>query len=184
MHFTIHPGIALIIGLYAASASAIPEPALPAQVTIENITLNRCSIAPVKALMVFKVGYASLYATDCSALTEEFYETVKQLSFEYYREIPGDAFGKAAANFLKKNLAPETWDLLEEKISEFNSHYKDIKPGDRYDMIYTPGEGLQLLLNNELLTTEADPVFAKAYFEIWFGADPYDKTLKKRLLNP
>lgn len=179
-----YPGIALMISLYTATAAAIPDPALPAQVTIENITLNRCSIAPVKALVVFKVGYASLYALDCSRLTEDFYDTTKQLSFEYYREIPGDAFGKAAANFLKKNLEPETWTLLEEKINNFNSHYRDVVAGDRYDMIHTPGEGLQLLLNNELLTTEADPVFAKAYFEIWFGEDPYDKTLKTRLLNP
>src|SRR5687767_5002755 len=115
--------------------SAIPEPLLPAQVTLEQNVLNRCSIAPVKALLVFKVGYASLYTQDCAALSTDFYGSMKQLSFEYHREIPGDAFAKASANFLKKNLTPETWTGLADKIDSFNSHYKDIGPGDRYDLV-------------------------------------------------
>lgn len=174
----------LLFICYSACVSAIPEPSLPAQVTIENHVLQRCSIAPVKALMVFKVGYASVYTQDCAALSTEFYGSIKQLSFEYYREIPGDAFAKAAANFLKKNLAPETWTALEDKINAFNNRYQDIVPGDRYDLVYLPGKGLQLLLNGELLAAESDPLFAESYFSIWLGEHPYDKTLKSRLLTP
>jgi hypothetical protein len=162
---------------------AIPGPGLPEQVTIGDAVLNRCSIAPVKALVVFKVGYASVYTQDCVSLATDFYGSMKQLSFEYHREVPGDAFAKAAANFLKKNLSPETWTALEDKIASFNSHYRDIVPGDRYDLVYAPGQGLRLLLNGELLAVETDAVFAHAYFEIWFGAQPYDKTLKSRLLG-
>lgn len=174
----------LLLICYSGFASAIPAPSLPAQVTIEAKVLNRCSIAPVKALMVFKVGYASIYTQDCAALTEDFYGSIKQLSFEYHRDIPGDAFGKAAANFLKKNLSPESWAALEERINAFNSRYKDIGPGDRYDLVYLPGNGLQLLLNDELLAVETDALFAEAYFTIWLGEHPYDKTLKSRLLAP
>jgi hypothetical protein len=174
---------AILISVVLNSAYAIPEPMLPEQVTIGDAVLNRCSIAPVKALVVFKVGYASVYTQDCATLTTDFYGSMKQLSFEYHREVPGDAFAKAAANFLKKNLPAETWTALEDKINAFNSHYRDIGPGDRYDLVYTPDRGLRLLLNGEILTAEADPVFAHAYFEIWFGAQPYDKTLKSRLLG-
>lgn len=163
-------------------AHAIPEPTLPAQVTVDNAVLNRCSVATVKALLVFKVGYASVYTRDCATLATDFYGSMKQLSFEYHREVPGDAFAKAAANFLKKNLSPETWTALEEKINAFNSHYRDIGPGDRYDLVYAPGQGVRLLLNGEVLTAETDPVFAHAYFEIWFGEHPFDKALKSRLL--
>jgi hypothetical protein len=165
-------------------AHAIPDPRLPAQVTIGDTALNRCSIATVKALLVFKVGYASIYTQDCAALATDFYGSMKQLSFEYHRDVPGDAFAKAAANFLQKNLPPDTWTALEAKINTFNGHYRDIGPGDRYDLVYMPGEGLRLLLNGELLVAETDTVFAHAYFEIWFGEDPYDRTLKSRLLTP
>lgn len=173
----------LLLACCSGSAHAIPEPTLPAQVTIGDTVLNRCSIAPVKALVVFKVGYASVYTQDCATLATDFYGSMKQLSFEYHREVPGDAFAKAAANFLKKNLSPETWTALQDKIASFNSHYRDIGPGDRYDLVYAPGQGLRLLLNGEVLTAETDAVFANAYFEIWFGAKPYDKTLKARLLG-
>jgi hypothetical protein len=176
----LYSGLLLIC--YSACANAIPEPLLPEQVTLEQGVLNRCSIAPVKALMVFKVGYASLYTRDCAALLHDFYGSMKQLSFEYHREIPGDAFAKASANFLKKNLTDETWAGLADKIDSFNSHYKDIGPGDRYDLIYVPDQGLKLLLNGELLVAESDTLFAHAYLQIWFGEDPYDKTLKSRLL--
>jgi hypothetical protein len=170
----------LLLGL-SCGAHAVPR--LPDQIMLDNIRLQRCSDAEVKALVVFKVAYASVFMPDCTALTSDFYGSIKQLSFEYQREVPGDAFTKSAANFLKKNLAPETWTALEDKINAFNAHYKDIGPGDRYDLVYLPEQGLRLLLNDELLATESDPVLAKAYFTIWFGDKPFDKSLKAKLLT-
>jgi len=171
----------VLLGL-SCGAHAIPR--LPDQIMLDNIRLQRCSSAEVKALVVFKVGFASVFMPDCAALTANFYGSIKQLSFEYEREVPGDAFAKSAANFLKKNLAPEAWTALEAKINAFNAHYKDIGPGDRYDLVYLPEQGLRLLLNDELLATESDPQLAQAYFTIWFGDKPFDKGLKSRLLSP
>ena len=171
----------LLLTGYMGFAQAVPR--LPDQIMLDNIQLQRCSFAEVKALVVFKVGYASVFMPDCAALTTDFYGSIKQLSFEYQREIPGDAFAKSAANFLKKNLASETWTALEDRINAFNAHYKDIGPGDRYDLVYLPDQGLRLLLNDELLATESDPLLAQAYFTIWFGDKPFDKNLKSRLLT-
>lgn len=174
----------LSLGASSACAAAISESQLPPHSMVENFSLQRCSSAPVKALKVFKVGYAAVYMRDCAELTSDFYGSMKQLSFEYHREIPGDAFADAAADFLKKNLSPETWAALEGKINAFNSHYKDIGPGDRYDLVHLAGRELRLLLNGELLASESDALFAQSYFTIWFGEHPFDKTLKSRLLTP
>jgi hypothetical protein len=172
-----------VVVLLSLSVCAHAVPRLPDQIMLDNIQLQRCSSAEVKALLVFKVGYASVFMPDCAALTTDFYGSIKQLSFEYERAVPGDAFAKSAANFLKKNLAPETWTALEDKINAFNAHYKDIGPGDRYDLVYLPNQGLRLLLNDELLVAESDPLLAQAYFTIWFGDKPFDKGLKSKLLT-
>ncbi len=166
-----------------STAYALPPSALPENINIENTSLQRCSIAPVKALKFIKVGYASLYVNDCDVLTSGLESNLKQLSFEYYKAIPGDAFGKAATNFLVKNLPPEIFDQLEAKITEFNAAYKDIDKGDRYDLRRIPGKGISLYLNGELLSTETDEAFADAYFKIWFGERPFNKKLKSRLLS-
>ncbi|HAM74420.1 MAG TPA: hypothetical protein DCQ09_01995, partial [Alcanivorax sp.] len=56
--------------------------------------MARCSSADVKALKVFNVGQASLFRADCSAADP--LAPPMRLAFGYNREVPGDAFAKAA----------------------------------------------------------------------------------------
>ena len=165
------------------NALAIPKPKLPVYVGMDGKVLQRCSIAKVKALKIFKVGYASLYLEDCSAIDNNIALLPKQVSFEYYREIPGDAFAKAATNFLKKNLSAEEFSELEPTIQAFNSKYKDTVAGDRYDLSYIPNKGVSLYLNGKLLSMAENNDFAQAYFKIWFGEKPFSKRLKTNLLK-
>ena len=64
---------------------------------------QECSRADVKALKVFTVGEASLSRMNCDD-TDPLSPPLK-LEFAYFREVPGDAFAKAALHFLEKNRA-------------------------------------------------------------------------------
>ncbi|WP_303760707.1 chalcone isomerase family protein [Alcanivorax jadensis] len=141
-----------------------------------------CHRSDVKALRFITVGEARLLRLDCNV--ENLLAAPMRLEFSYNREVPGDAFAKAALNFLEKNLNDRDFEQLKPRFERFNSHYRDIDDGDTYAMIYQDEE-LLLMLNDEPLTTEQGDRFARAYLRIWFGEKPYSNNLKQALLgNP
>lgn len=139
-----------------------------------------CHRLDVKALRFITVGEARLLREDCNSA--DLLAPPMRLEFSYDREVPGDAFAKAAMNFLEKNLNREDFQALKPRFERFNSHYKDIGDGDTYSMVYRDGT-LFLQLNDQPLTREEGDRFAKAYLRIWFGNDPYSSRLKSNLLG-
>ena len=141
-----------------------------------------CHRSDVKALRFITVGEARLLRQDCNV--DDLLAAPMRLEFSYHREVPGDAFAKAAMNFLEKNLNNSDFNQLKPRFERFNSHYRDIGDGDTYAMVYQ-NEQLLLMLNDEPLTTEQGDRFARAYLRIWFGENPYSNNLKQALLgNP
>ncbi|MEJ2519407.1 MAG: chalcone isomerase family protein [Desulfuromonadales bacterium] len=55
--------------------------------------------------------------------------------------------------------------------------------GDRYRLIYRPGTGTELRLNDRRLGTIPGDDFAVAYFSLWLGEQPIDKRFRDRLLG-
>ena len=143
---------------------------------------QQCHRSDVKALRFITVGEARLLRQDCNV--DDLLAAPMRLEFSYQREVPGDAFAKAAMNFLEKNLSDSEFEQLKPRFERFNSHYQDIGDGDTYAMVYQD-EQLQLLLNNDPLTSEQGAQFAEAYLTIWFQEKPYSSNLKQALLgNP
>jgi len=66
------------------------------------------------------------------------------------------------------NTRPLT-DRIETLISVFK---EGINRGDIYDLIYTPGKGVESFKNGNLVTTVAGLDFKKALFGIWLCAKP------------
>lgn len=143
--------------------------------------MARCSSADVKALKVFNVGQASLFRADCSAADP--LAPPMRLAFGYNREVPGDAFAKAARKMIERNVSDDTFKALKPRIETFNSHYRTTRDGDRYTLDYGQDQSLVLRLNGEKLAEEQGKEFAQAYFTIWFGDDPYSDNLKEELLS-
>lgn len=143
--------------------------------------MSRCSSADVKALKVFNVGQASLFRADCGAADP--LAPPMRLAFGYNREVPGDAFAKAARKMIERNVGEDTFEALKERIDAFNSHYRTTRDGDRYTLDYDEDQSMVLRLNGEKLAEEQGEDFAQAYFSIWFGDDPYSDDLKEELLS-
>lgn len=139
-----------------------------------------CHRGDVNALRFFTVGEARLLRKSCTV--DDLLTAPLKLEFSYTREISGDAFAKAAMNYLEKNLNSRDFNQLKPRFQHFNSHYRDIDNGDTYTMVYQD-ETLSLLLNKQPLTHEQGDRFAQAYLRIWFGDNPYSKNLKEALLG-
>lgn len=139
-----------------------------------------CTRSDVKALRFITVGEATLSRHDCQA--DDLLSPPLRLTFRYFRDVPGDAFAKAALNFLEKNLQATEFDRYQSRFQAFNSHYQDISDGDAYSLTYRE-DGLTLALNNQLLASEAGTTFVRYYLRIWFGETPYSQSLKENLLD-
>lgn len=143
--------------------------------------LPRCSTGKVKALKFFHVGQASLFRQDCAA--DDKLAPPLRLAFGYNREVPGDAFAKAAREMIERNLSEQRFQALQQRLDAFNRHYRTTNDGDRYTLDYDRDQSLVLRLNGEVLAREQGRDFADAYLSIWFGEDPYSDNLKEALLS-
>ena len=138
-----------------------------------------CTRSDVKALRFITVGEATLSRHDCQ--TDDLQSPPLRLTFRYFRDVPGDAFAKAALNFLEKNLQATEFNRYQDRFQAFNSHYQDINDGDAYSLTYRE-DGLTLALNNQPLVSETSATFARHYPRILLGATPYSLSLKEHLL--
>jgi hypothetical protein len=69
------------------------------------------------------------------------------------------------------------------EIDRFNEFYEDVEPGDRYELTYLPGVGTELALNGQSRGRVEGAEFASALFSIWLGRQPFDASLKRKLLG-
>ena len=158
-----------------------PSPALAAPVLADDSTLRQCRSAPVQALRFIEVGKASLWREDCVSGDAALMPPLA-LEFAYQRAVPGDAFSRSAMAMVERNVSPDHFADLRERLQAFNAAYRDIDDGDRYQLHYLDDGRLELRLNGELLAAEQGHEFARAYLSIWFGPQPYSDRLKRQLL--
>ncbi len=74
---------------------------------------------------------------------------------------------------------------IRQEMSRFLAFFHDnVAEDDIFDIVYRPGKGVRIVLNGrELGVVEAGPVFRRALFGIWLGADPVQEDLKAAMLG-
>ncbi|KAL7536830.1 hypothetical protein ACHAXR_007417 [Thalassiosira sp. AJA248-18] len=126
--------------------------------------------------------------------------TAQPIALEIYYHKPARAMDLQWATnaFIEKNLpthTPTIADLptkIQQQLSQFNNLYKNVQTGDRYSLQYIPGNGISLLLNDELLgmagndlSLQEEQEFARLIYSVWFGSEvPFSESMKKELLTP
>jgi Chalcone isomerase-like len=168
-----------VIGLGLATAHA--EEMFPPTLQTAAAKLVQCSRAELKAFRLIHVGNAALYLEDCQT-NDIFTQSPKQLRFAYEKAIPAKAFREASEEYLKINLGQQ-YAQWEQAFKDFNSNYHDVKEGDYYDLVFDSKAGLQLFLNQKLLGSITNAEQGLAYFNVWFGKEPFSEDLKKTLLT-
>lgn len=77
------------------------------------------------------------------------------------------------------NTAP-----IQKEIDSFINVFKsEIKVGDVYDLIYTPGKGVEVFKNGKSQSVTPGLPLKRALFGIWLGEKPAQKDLKEALLG-
>jgi hypothetical protein len=165
-----------------------------AALTIENISFDESvhidnqqipirGVALLRWMKLFKVYVAALYLPQNLPSDEVLADIPKRLEISYLVSIDGPDFGKGAEAILERNVTPNELARLRTRIDQLNAVYRDVKPGDRYALTYTPGSGTELSYNGSPLITIEGADFAAAYFGIWLGKNPIDEKMRNRLIS-
>ncbi len=163
------------------SSQTWAENSFPDSVKTTSTPLEKCHETAIDVMVFIDVADVALYLADCNKLPET--SGKKQLSFLYHRTIEGDDFVEAAETLLKRNLSSADYKAIEAELKRFNAAYEDVESGDSYD-IRQMQNGLYLFKNGRQLAYSSSSLLAESYYQIWFGADPFNKVLKEQLLAP
>lgn len=133
---------------------------------------------------VIKAYVAALYLAPGSAPETALQDVPKRLELHYFWAIKGPDFGKAAERIMAAAFPSSQLEPLRERVKQLHAAYRDVKPGDRYSLTYSPGTGTELSLNDRPIVTIPGADFAAVYFAIWLGEKSGNPALRQQLLKP
>jgi hypothetical protein len=169
------------------SKESFPDP-VTIQTTDGSATL-RATGAALRKKLLWKVYAVVGYADERIALGEDpglaivESKLAKRMHLRMLRDVDAQKIANGVNEALEK-CATVPLDLIAEERQQFLDVFGsgELKKGDDLQMTYLPGEGLQLVLNDEVQDVIPGDRFAKAFFQIYFGQVPVDKGLKEKLL--
>jgi hypothetical protein len=100
----------------------------------------------------------------------------------YHRTITRDQIVAATEKALSRIPAAEV-DRVRGSFDHINALYEDVREGDRYELVFEPGEGTTLVFNGEEVDTIEGTEFARALFGIWLSDNALSEPLRDRLLG-
>ncbi len=164
-------------------AATIEGVTFPERHQIESTPLLLNNVGLLRYRLVIKAYVAALYLGEGVRPDAVLSDVPKRLELHYFWGIAGPDFGKAADKILADNVSAETLQPLRSRLERLHALYEDVKPGDRYSLTYIPGRGTELALNGTPKGVIEGADFAAAYFAIWLGHNPLDRSLRDQLLG-
>lgn len=178
----------LIVLFFSLSLSAQETVKIEGQQFYKTITVGDEKLVinggGLREKYFFDLYVAALYlkekSTDASKIINKHEEMAISLKLvsdkvtrEKFIETVKEGFAKATAGKATK-----------EEISKFTGLFKDsFKNGDKINLEYVPGKGVQVKKNGTLLGTIEGLEFKKALFSIWLGSKTVDETLRDGMLG-
>ena len=107
----------------------------------------------------------------------------KRLDIVYRTSIKASDMITAAERTLARQHSEEVLARWREAIDALHAAYRDVDSGDRYALVFLPGDGLRLEFNGRPVTHVAATGFAQLYLGIWLGDPPLSARLKRALIN-
>jgi len=100
-----------------------------------------------------------------------------------YKEVGAGKLTSAWTDGFNANQGTAEMQKLKERLEQFNALFPTVHRGDRIEIDLLPGRGTVVRFNDKELGSVAGADFAQALLEVWLGAKPADKGLKKALLG-
>lgn len=110
-------------------------------------------------------------------------DVAKRLELTYFTDIEREILVEAANTVLARQLPTRLLEALAPELEALHAAYRDVEPGDQYTLVYSPGDGGRLMLNDEEVFRIEDNRVAQAYFGIWLGEEPISRSLRRKLLG-
>lgn len=174
--------LCVLLLISPAKAATIEGVTFTERQQIENTPLLLNNVGLLRYRVLIKAYVAALYLGEGVQANAVLTDVPKRLELHYFWAINGPDFGKAADAILADNVSAETLQSLRSRLDRLHALYENVKPGDRYSLTYIPGRGTELALNGISKGTIEGADFAAAYFAIWLGQKPLDRSLRDQLL--
>ncbi|HSP57082.1 MAG TPA: chalcone isomerase family protein [Halomonas sp.] len=132
--------------------------------------------------MIWDAYAGAYYQAEATPEPAPLSDVPRHLELAYFHGIDAEDFAEATRDTVRDNLDPTGYARLEAALEDFNGHYRDVVPGDRYALSWD-GEQLRLALNDETLYQGDDLALANALFGIWLGEKPLGESFRDALLG-
>lgn len=168
----------------ALPALALEKSDLPQRISTASGQLELCGAVTLRALGLFKFGYAGLYLDRCDDADELLQgSAAQQYSVLLTRDAKGEQLRDMAIDSLQDNFDATALAKRQPVFNCMTSAYSNTKEGSRIDVRYLPQQGLSMLVNDELVADCGGETEAAGYFSIWFGDDPFNASMRDKLLS-
>jgi len=175
-----------VLSLPATALEKVGGAELPDTVTVagKELVLNG---AGLRKKFIIKVYAGALYLTekssDAAAIIAA--DEPMQIRMHFLYGVRPDQLTDAWNEGFEASLGKDREPAMQAKIDAFNALFVEkTSKGDTYDVIYTPGTGIEVRFNEESVGEIQGLDFKKAVFSIWLGEEVRDlKKLKKAMLG-
>lgn len=152
------------------------------KVIIDNLELSRRGIALFEYYR-FDVYTAAFFAEpDVDSIEKALADRPKYLVLEYHRSLEKQNIIDNSEHILAQNKEINLT-LVKPGFDQLYKLYRDVKPGDRYSLLYVPGKGTTLFFNGQTQGTVPGFEFHQACFGIWLSKFSVDKDFTQALLK-
>lgn len=175
---------ACLLCLAAPRALHATSAAFAARVHDADTTLVRLGQGTAHYARVVPIYDAALYL-QAEAGPQDILDpgVAKRLDIVYRVPIKASDLITAAERMLSRQNPESVLARWQAQIDTLHAAYRDVQRGDRYALVFRPGDGLWLEFNGERVAQIDDAEFANLYLAIWFGDPPLSEPLKRALIN-
>ncbi|HRZ87138.1 MAG TPA: chalcone isomerase family protein [bacterium] len=189
------------LAAFAAQANTIfaekqPPAATPdasGKICLDDVCFDREVVSGGRRIPVRGIGHATFFTFHlytAALYADARHDTVaeildaspKRLVIEYRHGFKKDDIVKYSVMQLKANPGVN-FDAIRGRFEELCAQLQDVKKGDRYEIVYKPEKGTELLFNGTSKIVIPGRDFAKAYFGIWLSEYPISAGLRRHLLR-
>ena len=126
---------------------------------------------------------AAFYSESAVAPRQAVQEQSNQrLELYYFQNISRDDVIKAAWVTLERQQNPDNLKALKPELDRLHNNFRDIQPGDRYALLYSKADGMQLERNGQVVFSSPNSELAQVYFGIWLAPEGLSDDLRDALL--
>lgn len=168
-------------------AKKVGKVELAENLSVEDITLT-LNGAGIRKKLFIKLYVGSLYVeeslkgSDADAIIQA--DNPMLIKLDIISELlTRDKMIKALNEGFSKSTNGNTAPIQEQISAMIDAMSQPIRPGDVYQVIYTPQAGTRLTIGDETLATIEGLPFKQALFGIWLSASPAQKSLKDAMLG-